>query len=73
MGVALFSEYRDLIGRAALFTDCKLSEAEREDVFQGFCTCAVGRRSTIAGALTCVTKATITSWNWRWPAVQRPS
>lgn len=36
MGVALFSEYRDLRGRAALFTDCKLKEAEREDVFQGF-------------------------------------
>ena len=36
MGVALFSEYRDLSGRADLFTDCKLSEAEREDVFQGF-------------------------------------
>ncbi len=36
MGVALFNEYRDVSGRAALFTGCKLSEAEREDVLQGF-------------------------------------
>ena len=36
MGVALFSEYREVTGRGALFTECKLSEAERDEVFQAF-------------------------------------
>ena len=36
MGNALFSEYEDVLGRAALFTKCRLSVAEREELFDVF-------------------------------------
>ena len=32
MGAALFAEHEDLLGRATLFEDCRLSEAERSEL-----------------------------------------
>jgi putative PIN family toxin of toxin-antitoxin system len=40
MGAALLSEYEDVLGRAALFRKCRLSQAEREEllnIFLGRC------------------------------------
>ena len=40
MGAALFAEYADVLGRSALFRNCRLSSAERDellDVFLGYC------------------------------------
>jgi predicted nucleic acid-binding protein len=40
MGMALFSEYEDVIGRERLFEDCRLNAAERSellDIFASVC------------------------------------
>lgn len=39
MGAALFSEYEDVLGRERLFAKCRLSRAEREEVFDIFLSC----------------------------------
>lgn len=36
MGVALLAEYEDVLGRAALFENCRLSARERSDLFDIF-------------------------------------
>lgn len=36
MGAALFSEYEDVLGRERLFLKCRLSSAERDEVFDIF-------------------------------------
>ena len=36
MGAALLAEYEDVLGRAALWKQCRLSAAEREDLFNIF-------------------------------------
>jgi predicted nucleic acid-binding protein len=36
VGVALFAEYEDVLGREALWVDSPLSARQRDDVFDGF-------------------------------------
>lgn len=36
MGEALFREYEEVLGRAALFTRCRLSQKERDELFDAF-------------------------------------
>ena len=36
MGIALFAEYEDVMGRAALFTRCRLTANERNELFDIF-------------------------------------
>jgi putative PIN family toxin of toxin-antitoxin system len=36
MGAALLAEYEDVLGRAALFRDCRLSAAQREELLDIF-------------------------------------
>jgi putative PIN family toxin of toxin-antitoxin system len=39
MGAALLAEYEDVLGRAALFRNCRLSPAEREELLNIFLGC----------------------------------
>lgn len=39
MGAALFSEHEDLLGREALFKDCRLAPAERSRLFDIYLSC----------------------------------
>jgi uncharacterized protein len=36
MGAALLAEYEDVLGRAALFRDCRLSAVQREELLDIF-------------------------------------
>lgn len=36
MGAALFAEYEDVLGRSALFRDCRLSSRERDELLDAF-------------------------------------
>jgi uncharacterized protein len=45
MSLALFAEYRDLLGREALFANCPLNAAERVELFQA--VMAVSRMTEI--------------------------
>jgi putative PIN family toxin of toxin-antitoxin system len=39
MGTALFAEYEDVLGRASLFEDCRLSTRERSELLDIFLAC----------------------------------
>ncbi len=60
MGASLLAEYEDVVRREALFADCRLDVAQREELLD-----------IILGDRTCAMKAITTLWSWLWRRLSR--